>query len=83
MVRLSRIELPHPAPEAGALSTELQARVSRFPEAARTIIAYFLKNASLLRQIQKNQLKTALWKGIERDFPKWAAMDCIKAGKYI
>lgn len=83
MVRLIGIEPTHPAPEAGALSTELQARVSRFPEAARTIIAYFLKNASLLRQIQKNQLKTALWKGIGRAFQKCAALDCIKAGIYI
>lgn len=54
MVRLSRIELPHPAPEAGALSTELQAHINRFPEAARTIIAYFSKNASLLWWIHKN-----------------------------
>ena len=27
MVRLGRVELPHPAPEAGALSTELQAHM--------------------------------------------------------
>src|SRR3990172_718074 len=27
LVRLGRLELPHPAPEAGALSTELQAPV--------------------------------------------------------
>ena len=28
MARLGRVELPHPAPEAGALSTELQAHMS-------------------------------------------------------
>lgn len=83
VVRLIGIEPTHPAPEAGALSTELQARVSRFPEAAHTIIACFLKNASLLRQIQKNQLKTAFWKGDGRGFPKGAVKDCIKAGDYI
>ena len=63
MVRLIGIEPTHPAPEAGALSTELQARTEKqtLEKSSKISISHFRKKASYFLKIiliKKSKIKS-------------------------